>query len=288
MRPKDLKTKIFLDSGDPAETKSVIEALGWLDGQTTNPSLVVKNTEAAARFERGEKISEEELLVFYKKIAQEISGLIPNGSVSLEVYADNNTTAEQMFNQGEKLYQWIPNAHIKYPVTAEGLKAAEKSLASGMRVNITLVFSQEQAAAVAIMGKNANQGDVFLSPFVGRLDDRGEDGMELIKNIITMYRENNSPVEVLTASIRSIEHLKYALALRSDILTAPYKALKEWVDNDRYLPDNDYQYPASGLKPIPVKSLDFSQSWDKYDLKHELTDSGLDKFAADWNKLIKM
>ena len=287
MKPTRLKTKIFLDSGDPAETKTALDTLGWLDGQTTNPSLIAKNPEAAARFERGEKITEDELLDFYQKTAKEISGMIPNGSVSLEVYADDKTSVDEMYAQAEKLNTWITNAHIKYPTTNEGIKAAERSLATGMRVNMTLAFSQEQAAAVAIIGKNTNKGDIFLSPFVGRLDDRGENGMDLIRNILAMYKEFGSSVEVLTASVRSIEHFNYALALKSDIITAPYKILKEWSDKGLSIPDKSYEYDAKELKNIDQQNIDPNQSWDNLNIKHELTDVGIEKFAADWNKLIK-
>src|SRR5665213_318501 len=146
MRPNGLKTRIFLDSGDPAETKQAITLLGFLDGQTTNPTLVAKNPQVKQRLDRGEKFSSNEIYDFYKQVVAEISGLIPDGSVSIEVYADNTTSANDMFEQGRKMYDWIPNAHIKYPVIATGLDAAEQSIAAGMRVNMTLCFTQAQAA----------------------------------------------------------------------------------------------------------------------------------------------
>ncbi len=91
MKPAGLKSKIFLDSGDPAETQAVLDLLGFLDGQTTNPTLVVRNPQARERFERGETFSKTEILDFYKQIVSEISSLIPEGSVSIEVYADLKT-----------------------------------------------------------------------------------------------------------------------------------------------------------------------------------------------------
>ncbi len=148
MKPVNLKSKIFLDSGDPAETKAIIKLLGFLDGQTTNPTLVAKNPYAKDRFEKGEKFTAEEIIDFYKQVVTEISKLIPQGSVSIEVYAEQDTKAEAMFEQAKKMNAWIPNAHIKYPTTAEGLKAAAQSIKEGISVNMTLCFTQDQAAAV--------------------------------------------------------------------------------------------------------------------------------------------
>ena len=91
--------------------------------------------------------------------------------------------AEDMLPQGREMFSWIPNAHIKFPTSHEGLKAADQAVQEGLRVNLTLCFSQEQAAAVYAATKGAKKGDVFVSPFIGRLDDRGENGMDLIANI---------------------------------------------------------------------------------------------------------
>ena len=183
MRPANLKTKIFLDSGDPAETRAAFLALGFLDGQTTNPSLVAKNPETA-----GKKFSKDELISFYRKVVEEISSLIPKGSVSVEVYADALTSAEEMLKQARIFNKWISNAHVKFPTTTEGLKAAEIAVREGIKVNMTLVFSQQQAAAVYMATKGAKKGDVFISPFAGRLDDIGENGMDVISNIVKMYK----------------------------------------------------------------------------------------------------
>ena len=230
MKPANLKTRIFLDSGDPQETKEVIKLLGFLDGQTTNPTLISKNPKAKEKLVKGEKFTKEEILSFYKEIVTEISGLIPNGSVSVEVYSDKNTTAKQMLKQGREMFSWIPNAHIKFPTTHEGLSAAEQAVNEGMRVNMTLCFSQEQAAAIYSSTKGAKKGEVFVSPFIGRLDDRGENGMDLIKNIIEMHKVSNHHVKVLSASVRNLDQFLYAINLKSDIITAPFKVLKEWGD----------------------------------------------------------
>src|SRR5208337_2698352 len=126
--------------------------------------------------------------------------------------ADSATKAEAMLEQGREMFGWIPNGHIKFPTSAEGLKAASLALKEGLRVNMTLCFSQAQAAAVYAATRGARKGDVFVSPFIGRLDDRGENGMDLIAHIIRMYGKGDGHVEVLTASVRKIDHLLYALA----------------------------------------------------------------------------
>ncbi len=287
MRPVQLPSKIFLDGGDAQETKTHLELLGFLDGQTTNPTLIAKNPEAQARLARGEKFSIEEIYDFYKGVVQEISSLIPQGSVSIEVYADVSTPVEKMITQAHEMYTWIPNAHIKFPTTQAGLQAASTIVAEGMRVNMTLVFSQEQAAAVYAATRGATKGQVFLSPFVGRLDDRGEDGMSLIKNILEMYKKGDGHVEVLTASVRSLNHFLYALSLQSDIITSPAKILKEWQNGGMVIPGSEFHYNPNGLKALPYQELDLAKDWTEFNIKHELTDTGVEKFAVDWNALIQ-
>ncbi len=218
-------------------------------------------------------------------IASKRSALIPQGSVSIEVYADVETKAEAMLTQAREFYKWITNAHIKFPTTTEGLKAAEAAVKEGMKVNMTLVFSQEQAAAVYAATKGAKKGDVFLSPFIGRLDDRGERGMDLIANIIKMYQSSDGHVEVLTASVRSIEHFLEAIRLGSDIITAPFKILKDWAESGLKMPDENFNYQTN-LKPIPYQQIDFTKPWQEYNIHHDLTDKGIAKFSEDWNSLI--
>lgn len=286
MKPKNLKTRIFLDGGDPGETREISNLMGFLDGQTTNPTLISKNPKARQRLERGEKFSKEEILNFYHNVVEEISTLIPQGSISVEVYADLSTSAEEMLRQGEDMFSWIPNAQIKFPTSKEGLKAAEQAIKKGMRINMTLCFSQEQAAAVYAATQGAKKGDVYVSPFIGRLDDIGENGMDLIAQIIKMYQKGDGHVEVLTASVRNIDHLLYALKLGSDIITAPFKVLKEWVERGVPIPGDDYVYNPKGLKPIPYKNVDLKKNWQEYDIYHELTDKGMERFSADWNNLV--
>jgi len=287
MRPKDLKTRIFLDGGDPGETKEIIRILGFLDGQTTNPTLISKNPEARLRLERGEKFAREEILDFYNQVVKEISSLIPRGSVSVEVYADLSTKAEEMLKQGMEMFSWIPNAHIKFPSSKEGLKTAEQAVKAGLRINMTLCFTQEQAAAVHAATRGAKKGGVFVSPFIGRLDDKGENGMDLIANILRMYRDGDGHVEVLTASVRNSDHLQYAIKLGSDIITAPFQILKEWGEKGLPVPGNDYRYDQHGLSLIPYKELGLAKNWQEYDISHELTVRGMERFSADWNALIK-
>ncbi len=287
MRPKNLKTRIFLDGGNPEETKETIKLLGYLDGQTTNPTLISKNPEARQRLARGEKFSPEEIYDFYRQVVTTLAGLIPEGSISVEVYADAASRAETMLQQAKQMYTWIPNAHIKFPTSREGLEAAERAVQAGMRVNMTLTFSAEQAAAVYAATRGAKKGQVFVSPFVGRLDDRGENGMDLIDNIIRMYRRGDGHVEVLTASVRTLQHLLYALKLGSDIITVPYEILKAWGESGMPIPGQMYSYDAKGMKPIGYRDIDLGEKWQDYDIRHELTDKGMERFSADWNALIQ-
>ena len=287
MRPANLKTRIFLDGGNPEDTKEVLKQIGFLDGQTTNPTLIAKNPEARKRLEQGDKFNKEEIFTFYHGVINTLSVLLPQGSVSIEVYADAATPAGDMLKQGKEMFTWIPNAHIKFPTSREGLKAAQQAVKAGLRVNMTLVFSLEQAAAVYAATQGARKGQVFLSPFIGRLDDRGENGMDLIANIIRMYRKGDGHVEVLTASVRSFDHFLYALELGSDIITAPFELIKMWGEKGLPIPANAYHYDTKGLKAIPYRDLDLAHPWESHDIHHDLTDKGMEKFSADWNALIQ-
>ncbi len=279
-------SRIFLDGGDPNETSEILALLPSLAGQTTNPTLVAQNPEAQKCLVGDEKCTTKDILSLYKNLVRDISRVIPKGSVSIEVYADKNTTADEMFAQGKEMWTWIPNAHIKYPTTEAGLEAAERSIKVGMRVNMTLVFTEEQAAAVHSATRGAKKGDVFVSPFVGRLDDIGENGMDLIKNIRKMYDEVGSHVEILSASIRSRDHFCASLAYGTDIITAPGKAIREWIGAGKS-DGAGYSYDAKALKPIPYKQLDLSKDWRAFDISHFLTEKGIERFASDWNNLIR-
>lgn len=285
MRPENLYTRIFLDGSDLDEMHSLKERMGFLDGQTTNPSNFVK----ALKKERGEEeltFSADELRDLYKKRVQEISEIVPGGSVSVEVYADADTTAQDMLAQAREMYGWIPNAHIKLPITAAGLEAAEVLVGEGKRVNMTLCFSQEQAAAVYAATKGAKKGDVFTSPFIGRVSDKGKQGADLIKNILKMYEAGDGHVEVLAASIRNAEQLAHAIALKSDITTSYLKAITEWIDLGMPIKSLE-EFDHSDLEPMPFENISLEKDWREYNIKHEMTDDGLRRFVDDWNNLIE-
>lgn len=274
------KTKILVDGGDPDETRHVKELLGFVDGQTTNPSLIAKNPHIKELIASGHKLSSTEEMDEYKQIVQTISPLVGDGGVSIEVFSDEKTTALEMLDQGRQMFSWIPNAYIKYPCTAEGLRAAQMSVKEDMRVNITLCFSQQQAAAVYAATKGTKD-PVYVSPFVGRLDDIGQDGMDVVKNIKRMLSKGDGHVLVLAASIRSLEHLLYCFVLDSELATVPAKILELWASKNFPMPDKQFQYKTSG-KPIPYEELDLEQPWEKFDIRHELTRKGIEKFAADY------
>lgn len=297
-RPDFIKTGIFLDSGDPAETKLVLDELGFLDGQTTNPSLVAKNPDIRQRIDSGERLTTDELLGEYKKIINEIYSLIPGKSISIEVYADKNTTAEEMIEQAQEMNGWIDSAHIKLPTTFEGLKAARHLIDNDYRVNMTLVFKQEQAAAVHAATMSAKRGSVYVSPFIGRLDDIELRGIDVVTNITKMFRDNNSHVEVLSASIRSLDHLLFLMFMHADIVTVPYKVLKKWIRLGAPNPersdisvmertDMGAFFFNGDLQEIPFERIAIDNDYSTYNIAHKLTEVGLQKFANDWNDLLR-
>jgi transaldolase len=287
MRPEHLATRIFLDGGNPDETEEIMGILGFLDGQTTNPTLISKNPGVRERMERGERFTRERLNDYYRDVVREISAMMPEGSVSVEVYSDASSKAGDLLAQAREMFSWIPNAHIKFPTSSEGLEAASLAIGEGMRVNMTLCFSQTQAAAVYAATRGARKGDVFVSPFIGRLDDKGENGMDLIAGILRMYEKGDGHVEVLTASVRNLDHLMCAIKLGSHIATVPFQVLKEWGKMGLPMPGADYAYDSRNLRPMPYLEVDLSGSRHDYDIRHELTDKGMERFSQDWNSLIQ-
>jgi transaldolase len=286
-----LKTKILVDGGDPEETRRMKSLLGFVDGQTTNPSLIAKNPEVQHRLATGRKFSLEEQEQEYKRIVQQISPLVGDGGVSIEVFADLKTTSEQMLVQGQDMFSWIPNAYIKYPCTHEGLDSAQMSVSQGIRVNITLCFSQEQAAGVYAATKTTKV-PVYVSPFIGRLDDLGENGMDLIKNIQKMYQAGDGHVHVLAASIRSTDQLLACFALGVELVTVPTKVLEAWAAKGFPMPDQDFTYKGvdvagNALRPIPYRSINLIQPLDAFDLRHDLTKKGIEKFVEDFESTIR-
>jgi transaldolase len=283
-------TKILLDGGDPDETRRIRDLLGFLDGQTTNPTFVAKNPELQRRIAFGHKLSSEEQKQEYKRIVQKISPLVGSAGVSIEVFADFDTTADDMLQQGEEMFSWVPNAYIKYPCIREGLRAAHLSIQKNMRVNMTLCFSQAQAAAVYAATKGSKE-PVYISQFIGRLDDRGENGMQLVQNIKNMYERGDGHVHVLVASLRRLDHLLYAFKLGAELTTIPAKILQQWEEAKRPMPEANFVYSAAdkngkSLRPIPYQELDLNAPWESFDLRHELTDNGITKFVEDYRSTL--
>lgn len=213
--------EFFIDTGDLNEIK---EAYSWglIDGVTTNPSLVAKTG-----------VDQETLI---KKIAE-----IVDGPISAEVIA---TDAKGMIEEGKKLASIHKNIVIKIPMTKDGMIACKWFSDNEIKTNVTLVFSSNQALLAA---KN---GATYVSPFIGRLDDIGHQGVQLIDEIRTVFDNYGYPTKILAASIRHSEHLRQVSMIRADVSTIPFSVLK-------------------GL------------------FNHPLTDIGLAKFLEDHNKSLK-
>lgn len=210
--------KFFIDSADIEEIRTA-NLRGWVDGVTTNPSLIAKS---------GRDFHE-----VIKEICREVKG-----PVSAEVIA---TEAEDMVKEGRTLAKLADNVVVKIPMTEEGLVAVRKLKAEDIKTNVTLVFSPLQALMVA------KAGGTMVSPFVGRLDDVGQNGMELIAQIVEIYRNYDFDTEILVASVRHPIHMVEAACLGADIATVPFKVMKQFC-------------------------------------QHPLTDKGLKLFLDDWNK----
>lgn len=280
----NLQSQILIDGGDPRETLEAKKLLGHIDGQTTNPTLISKNPEIAELIALGRKLTQEEAYRRYREIVQEIAK-ITDGPISLEPYVNFKTQASEIIYQAREMFTWIAHAHIKIPCIEEGFKAAE-ILKNEMRLNFTLNFSQEQAAAVYSVTRGSRH-PCFISPFVGRLDDRGENGMDLVKNELRMFEVSDRHVKVLTASVRNLSHLLYALKLKSPLITVPFTIFKEWAEQSFPQPGTEWQYNSGGKTPIPFnEKLVLDKPWYDYNLEHPLTTAGVEKFASDWDNLI--
>jgi len=211
--------KFFVDTADVKEIKD-LAATGLLDGVTTNPSLIAKSGRD------------------FKEVIAEICQVV-SGPVSAEVAA---TEAEAMLAEGRELAKIAPNVTVKVPLTWDGLKACKALSGEGTMVNVTLCFSAAQALLAA------KAGATFVSPFIGRLDDQGQDGMLLIREIRQIYDNyQNLQTDILAASIRNVGHVKDAALIGADVATVPPSVLKALV-------------------------------------RHPLTDKGLESFLADWAK----
>lgn len=189
--------KFYIDSGDIEEIRQANKR-GWVDGVTTNPSLVAKT---------GKR--HDDLI---KEICKEVTGL-----VSAEVIS---TEAEKMFKEGRDLAKIADNVVVKVPMTEDGLIAAKKFTAEGIKTNVTLVFSPVQALMAA------KAGATLVSPFVGRLDDVGQNGMDLISQIVQIYQNYDLSSQVLVASIRHPIHVIESALIGADIATMPYKVMQ--------------------------------------------------------------
>ncbi len=194
--------KIFLDTADLKEIREYA-ATGLVDGVTTNPSLAAKTGRD------------------YVDVLEEICGIVP-GSVSAEVLA---TDFDGMVKQGKRVARIAKNITIKVPLTWDGLKACRALSGDGLAVNVTLCFSPVQAMMAA------KAGATYISPFIGRLDDCGEDGMALIHDIRAIYDNYGFTTQILAASIRTVTHVREAALAGADVATIPAKIFDQLLNH---------------------------------------------------------
>ncbi len=210
--------KIFIDTANIDEIRKAA-ALGVISGVTTNPSLIAKEGRS------------------FRAVIEEITAIV-DGPISAEVIG---LRADDMLAEGRELAAISPNIVIKVPMTAEGLKAVSVFSKEGIRTNVTLIFSASQALLAA------RAGATYVSPFVGRLDDIGHNGIELIDEINQIFLHHGIETLVIAASIRHTLHVIEAAKAGADIATIPYKIIEQMIE-------------------------------------HPLTTSGIEKFLADWEK----
>lgn len=210
--------EFFIDTAEVDEIRQA-NALGLVDGVTTNPSLIAKSGRD------------------FKEVITEITDIV-DGPISAEVIA---LDAEGMVSEGRELAKIHPNIVIKVPMTEEGLKATRVFTAEGIKTNVTLIFSPLQALLAA------KAGATYVSPFVGRLDDVGHDGLEGVDQIRTIFDNYGYTTKIIVASVRGPLHILNSALVAADICTIPFSVMKQLA-------------------------------------KHPLTDVGIAKFMADWEK----
>lgn len=211
--------RLFLDTANVEEIRAAAE-LGVISGVTTNPTLVAREGRD------------------FREVLEEICRIV-DGPISAEVLS---TEASAMVSEARELAALHPNIVIKIPMGAEGLKAVKILSREGIRTNMTLIFSANQALLAALAGAT------YVSPFVGRLDDIGHDGMEVVGDTVTIFAQYGLETEVIAASIRHPQHVLAAARLGADIATVPYQVLQQMI-------------------------------------AHPLTDLGIQRFLRDWEKL---
>lgn len=208
--------RLFIDTANVQEIKEAYD-LGVIEGVTTNPSLIAKEGRN------------------FQEVVKEIVSIV-DGPISAEVIS---LEKDKMVEEAVELAAIHSNIVIKIPMTAEGLKSVKVLKEKGIKTNVTLVFSANQALLAA------RAGATYVSPFVGRLDDVGQDGMDVVADIVQIFAQHGLETEVIAASIRHPQHVRQAALLGADIATVPYKVLMQMI-------------------------------------KHPLTDVGIDRFLADW------
>ncbi len=214
--------KFFIDTANPEEIRKAYD-MGVIDGVTTNPTLISKEKRD------------------FDSLIKEICGIIHNLPISLEVIG---LKSEEMIQEARLLSQMGENIVIKVPMTPEGLKATKVLTSEGIKTNMTLVFSPTQALLAA------KAGSTYISPFIGRLDDISQTGMELVGQIMTIMNNYGFESEVIVSSIRHPIHVLEAALIGADVATIPYKVIEQLM-------------------------------------KHPLTDIGIERFLEDWKKVPK-
>jgi transaldolase len=214
--------KFFIDTANPDEIRKAHE-MGVIDGVTTNPTLISKEKRD------------------FDSLIKEICGIIQGLPISLEVIG---LQSEEMIQEARHLSRMGENIVVKIPMTSEGLKAIKVLIPEGIKTNTTLVFSPTQALLAA------KAGSTYISPFIGRLDDISQTGMELVEQIVTILNNYNFESEVIVSSIRHPIHVLEAALIGADVATIPYKVIEQLI-------------------------------------KHPLTDIGIERFLEDWKKVPK-
>ncbi len=214
--------KFFIDTANSGEIRKAHE-MGVIDGVTTNPSLISKENRD------------------FKSLIKEICGIIQGLPISLEVLS---LESKGMIKEARNLAEMGENIVVKIPMTSEGLKAIKVLVSEGIKTNTTLVFSPTQALLAA------KAGTTYVSPFIGRLDDISQTGMDLVQQIVTIFENYDFESEVIVASVRHPVHVLEAALIGADVATIPYKVIEQLV-------------------------------------KHPLTDIGIERFLEDWKKVPK-
>jgi transaldolase len=278
-RPENLKTKIFLASAEPEETKEAIETIGFLDGQVVGLAHFIKSSRIANQGFGNKQSTIADITDQYKKLLQEIGSIALSGQIVADVIVREINICDELVDQGREMHLWSVNNIVRLPMSKAGLEATQILVKDGVNINLSPCFSVKQAAAATSLTWQISLGHVSVSTFVSDLEKIGQSGTSLVESIVKMKKENNARIEVLAEGVHSLSQFMEVLKVGADVVALPLSVIKEWSFEKMRLPSSDDSYDQSQLSKIPYVDLSLKKDPLDYDILHHLTAVKLEEMS---------